>query len=280
MKTRHSPSSGPATRAFTLIELLVVIAIIAILAAMLLPALAAAKRKAQQLDCTSNLKQMALSGFMYQTDYGPLNYDPNLLWIASLMTYQSQVATIRYCPSASTNDVPAAQYATQRWQGTAAFAWGYDYKTNASSYIINGWLYADNANSLEWVNSQTSVQEPGMFKKVDNVKHTSQTPMFSEGVWPDAWPNSGTAGALGDDLPGTVNLYTGEYNESVGQMMGRMLIARHGVKTPAAAPSVPFGGVLPGGINVSMVDGHVEFCKLNNLWSYYWHALSVPKGMP
>lgn len=84
MKDLTNQTTKPATlnkrRGFTLIELLVVIGIIAILAAILLPALAAAKRRAERMQCLNNMHQIFAACSMYVADFNdwyPIWYDPD-----------------------------------------------------------------------------------------------------------------------------------------------------------------------------------------------------------
>jgi len=95
MKFFHPLNKKTKENGFTLIELLVVIAIIAILAALLLPALAKAKAKAQQTVCMGNLKQWGLAQNMYVDDSNQILPDTK---IAS--------ATTPYLPIGYNEDTP------------------------------------------------------------------------------------------------------------------------------------------------------------------------------
>ena len=295
MKQSGLRNDRSSRAAFTLIELLVVIAIIAVLAAMLLPALAAAKRRAWEATCISNLHQLDLAGNMLMdNDNSMIKYAANTKglppsqlyrfnWLSTLIDEISHNDAVRICPAARQvpNNVPMppVTFPSPLYGGDVSHCWvtpTMAVLTNEGSYTINGWMY--DPTSFEYAGNHFPGYSPtgphggvGLygtpFGTPAAIHKPSYTPFFCDGSWPDALPcvteTAATTGQIG----------------GYGNEMNIVLLARHGGAAPYTLPTPlkPPLNNIANGINVAFVDGHVQFQKLGDLFNLdIWNIGWVP----
>jgi prepilin-type N-terminal cleavage/methylation domain-containing protein/prepilin-type processing-associated H-X9-DG protein len=289
-----------ARRGFTLIELLVVIAIIAILAAMLLPALASAKARAQRMQCLNGMRQLGLGLNIFTTDnndaYPPAgwaNANFQLSWDSWINKYigghssdaDLQVGVLFAGDAPKVLQCPADQFPKVDWMGGStpylamrSYAmnavgpnWSSDYQVpdNNRTYPLPN-LNSNNRHGvgIYWTDTGPSADWNAHGYKTSVVSDPAGSILLAENTHgQQAAGNIWTCICIGPQYSGQNPLYQTDANMTQ--------------QNPNSSTAVNQGLALykahKGRFNYVFCDGHVEALKIQETVGS--GTLTIPKGM-
>ena len=152
----HLRTSGKGRVGFTFVELLCVMVIIAVLVAMLLPMFARSRRRARQVACVSNLKQLGMALQLYSLNHDG-RYPPQDHEWAPTMPHVKNLAVFR-CP-----DDPA-------WRrGGVLSRWGAGRSSETQERIFSSYTYRGGYSNDDWADTRLASEWESFHRGWRNV---------------------------------------------------------------------------------------------------------------